>query len=492
MLINTPKSFLYSLSNQIKQILFSSSDALAQQVRSWSKWLTPGISIKRWLAVNVVGILLISLGLSNLWQLILLNYPITSIAQVLLEIDRLFNNSLVGIIAVVVGLYLACWGQARSISSITKALNPEGHQKLVDILLCHHRLNRGHKIVALGGGTGLSSLLRGLKHHSRNLTAVVTVADDGGSSGRLREELGVLPPGDIRNCITALAKEESLLTQLFQYRFSAGGGLEGHSFGNLFLTAMSEVTGNLETAIAASSKILAVQGQVLPATLSNVDLWAKLDGGQIVRGESKIAATKGKIDKIGCLPANPKALPAALKAIESADCIVLGPGSLYTSIIPNLLVPEIRQAISKAKVPCIYVCNIMTQPGETDGYSVADHIEAIDRACGEKLFDAVLVNKTAPSDAAVAQYDRENSHVVALDLERIKATGRQVILADILDENPQTHHIRHHSPKVAQELNSLVSQMNSNKRNQPLKLNLNNRDISNYLIPQSVVSTAGE
>ncbi len=469
--------------------MFSSNDDLASQVRSWSKWLTPGISIKRWLLVNVVGIFLISLGLSSLWELFVVNYPFALLSQLLIAVNHFFNHYTFGISAVAVGLYLACWGQARSISSITKALNPEGHQELVDILLSHHRLNRGHKIVALGGGTGLSSLLRGLKHYSSNLTAVVTVADDGGSSGRLREELGVLPPGDIRNCIAALAKEESLLTKLFQYRFSAGGGLEGHSFGNLFLTAMSEVTGNLEKAIAASSKILAVQGQVLPATLSNVDLWAELDGGQFVRGESKIAATKGKINKIGCFPANPKALPAALKAIETADCIVLGPGSLYTSIIPNLLVPEIRNAIAKANVPCIYVCNIMTQPGETDGYSVADHIRAIDEVCGEKLFDAVLVNQTLPSPAAIEQYALEDSQPVFFDREAIKATGRQIISADILDEDPLTHHIRHDSPKLAQALNNLVSRINHTKKNQFFKVDLNNRDISNYLISQSITST---
>ena len=476
MISNVSKSSSESLFPKIKHFLFTSNDDLASQVRSWSKWLTPGISIKRWLLVNVIGIMLVSLGISSLWELLIANYSFAWLTELLVTVDRLFSSYILGIGAISVGLYLACWGQARSVSSITKALNPEGHQELVDILLSKCRLNRGHKIVALGGGTGLSSLLRGLKHHSSNLTAVVTVADDGGSSGRLREELGVLPPGDIRNCITALAKEENLVTQLFQYRFAAGGGLEGHSFGNLFLTAMSEVTGNFETALAASSKILAVQGQVLPATLSNVSLWAELDQGQIVRGESKIAATEGKINQIGCFPANPKALPAALKAIKSADCIVLGPGSLYTSIIPNLLVPEIREAIAKAKVPCIYVCNIMTQSGETDGYTVADHIKAIDRVCGQKLFDAVLVNQTAPSGAAISQYAEENSQPVVLDIEEVKATGRQIILADILDEDPHTHHIRHHSPKLAKALNNLAGKITSTKKNKSFQFNLNNTE----------------
>ena len=489
MLGNPSKSPSELLFRKIKHTLFTSGDDLARQVRSWSKWLIPGISIKRWLLVNVIGILSIGLGLTNLWELLVVNHPFTYPLELFILLDRLFGNYIFGISAISVGLYLSCWGQARSIASICQALNPEGHQNLVDILLCHHRLNRGHKIVALGGGTGLSSLLRGLKHYSSNLTAVVTVADDGGSSGRLREELGVLPPGDIRNCITALAKEESLLTKLFQYRFAAGGGLSGHSFGNLFLTAMSEVTGNLEMAIAASSKILAVQGQVLPATLNNVELWAELDGEQFVRGESKIAATEGKINKIGCFPANPKALPAALKAIDSADCIVLGPGSLYTSIIPNLLVPEIRNAIANANVPCIYVCNIMTQPGETDGYSVTDHINAIDEACGEKLFDAVLVNQTMPSDKAIAQYARENSQPVFVDTEAIKATGCQVISADILDENSQTHYIRHHSPKLAQVLNNVVGKIRYSRKERGSKVNSSDIAKSDPFIHQSATAT---
>ena len=486
MLGNVSKSASKSLIQKIQHIFSKKSDNLAQQIRSWFKWLTPGISIKRWLLLNAIGISSISLGLTNLWKLLIVNYPFACLRELFISIDCLCNNYIFGISTIAIGLYLACWGQARSITSIFMALNPEGHQNLVDILLDRHRLNRGHKIVALGGGTGLSSLLRGLKHYSSNLTAIVTVADDGGSSGRLREELGVLPPGDIRNCITALAKEESLLAKLFQYRFAAGGGLSGHSFGNLFLTAMSEVTGNLETAIAASSKILAVQGQVLPATLSNVELWAELERGRFVRGESKIAATQGKINKIGCFPANPKALPAALKAIESADCIVLGPGSLYTSIIPNLLVPEIRNAIANANVPCVYVCNIMTQPGETDGYSVSDHITAIDEACGEKLFDAVLVNHTAPSDKAIAKYACEDSQPVFVDTEAIEATGRQIILADILDEDPNTHYIRHHSPKLARALNNLVGKIDCTNKNRIAKLNLSDLDVCNYTISQSV------
>lgn len=449
---NTVNSPLESLKRKIRQFFATFADNVSRSIKCWSKWLTPGLSVKRWLVVSVMGILIICLGLASFLQLTTNIRLITFLAQQFTIINQIFPSHLLGIVVIIVGLWLTFWGQIRAISSITEVLKPEGNQELIDLLLSYRRLNRGPKIVALGGGSGLSSLLRGLKQYSNNLTAIVTVADDGGSSGRLRQELGVLPPGDIRNCITALAQEESLLTELFQYRFSAGDGLKGHSFGNLFLTAMSEITGNLEKAIAASSKVLAVQGQVLPATLNDVHLWAELDQGQHIKGESNIAAAKGKIAKIGCIPANPKALPATIKAIESADVIILGPGSLYTSIIPNLLVPEIREAIAQAKAPRIYVCNIMTQPGETDSYSVSDHIKAIDKVCGQKLFDTVLVNQPLPSSQALDKYAQEGSYPVITDHEKIIAIGRQTIPANILEEDKQTHCIRHNSQKLAKRL----------------------------------------
>jgi uncharacterized cofD-like protein len=320
------------------------------------------------------------------------------------------------------------------------------------MLLNRRRLNRGPKIVTVGGGTGLSTLLRGLKQYSSNITAIVTVADDGGSSGRLRREIGVLPPGDLRNCLAALADEEKLLTELFQYRFQAGDGLIGHSFGNLFLTAMSEITGDLEQAVAASSQVLAIRGKVLPATLSDVRLWAEFEDGRIVEGESNIPQAGGKIINIGCTPANPPALPAAIKAIQEADYIIIGPGSLYTSIIPNLLVPEIRNAIAEAIVPRIYVCNIMTQPGETEGYTVADHIRAIDQVSYQKLFDAVLVHRKPPSPQSLQKYAQENSHPVFVDREDIGNLGRRIVLANVMDEDEETGYVRHNSNRLAKVL----------------------------------------
>jgi uncharacterized cofD-like protein len=278
------------------------------------------------------------------------------------------------------------------------------------------------------------------------------VADDGGSSGRLRQEFGVLPPGDIRNCLAALADQEKLLTELFQYRFRAGSGLVGHSFGNLFLTAMSEITGDLERAIAASSQVLAVRGRVLPATLSDVRLWAELADGRRIEGESSITEAMGKIIKIGCIPANPPALPAALKAIEVADYIIIGPGSLYTSIIPNLLVPEIAEAIASRSVPRIYVCNIMTQPGETQGYTVSDHIQAIDAACGKQLFNAVLVHRKVPSAQSLINYAQVNSHPVFLDREAVGKMGRRIVLSNVMDEDEHTNFVRHNPERLARVL----------------------------------------
>jgi uncharacterized cofD-like protein len=329
---------------------------------------------------------------------------------------------------------------------------PNGDEELIEVLTAHRRLQRGPKIVVLGGGTGLSNLLRGLKIYSANITAIVTVADDGGSSGRLRREIGVLPPGDIRNCLAALADEEKLLTELFQYRFRAGDGLVGHSFGNLFLTAMSEVTGDLEQAVAASSKVLAVRGQVLPATLSDVELWAEFADGRIIKGESNIPEADGKIIRVGCIPENPPALPRALQAIREADYVIIGPGSLYTSVIPNLLVPDIREAIASLTVPRIYVCNIMTQAGETEGYTVADHIRAIDQLCDRPLFDAVLVHRKTPSAEAMIHYAQERSHPVYFDREEVIHLGRRVVMANVMAENPQTHRITHDSDRLARVL----------------------------------------
>lgn len=419
------------------------------RVHQWFKWLAPGLLVKRWLLISASGVVLATLGLAIWTGMTPIFFLLQLLKNFLTWIAEVIPNYVSGPVVIAGGILLILWGQTRSLNSITQVLMPEGNEELVDRLLNHRRLHRGPKIVAIGGGTGLSNLLRGLKEYSAKITAIVTVADDGGSSGRLRREIGVLPPGDIRNCLAALADEEKLLTELFQYRFQAGDGLVGHSFGNLFLTAMSDIAGDLEQAIAASSKVLAVRGEVLPATLSDVSLWAELADGRIIEGESSITEANGKIVKIGCIPANPPALPKVAIALREADFIIIGPGSLYTSVIPNLLVPEIAEAIARSEVPRIYVCNIMTQPGETDGYSVADHIRAIDRACGRPLFDAVVVQGKVPSAKSLIRYSQENSYPVVLDREAVTQLGRRIVIANVMDEDKNTGLIRHNSQRLA-------------------------------------------
>lgn len=446
------KQTLRELNAQKGKIAASVGRKTPKRVNRWFKWLSPGLFVKRWLLISLTGVFLTSFGLAIWVKLTPVNRFLEFVSQALETIARLVPNSVSGPLAVLLGVFLLFWGQSRTVETITEALQPDASEELVDRLRTHRRLHRGPKIVAIGGGTGLSTLLRGLKQYSSNITAIVTVADDGGSSGRLRREMGILPPGDIRNCIAALADEEKLLTELFQYRFHAGDGLSGHSFGNLFISAMTEITGDLEQAIDASAKVLAIRGKVLPATLTDVSLWAKLADGRIIEGESKITEAMGQIRQIGCHPADPVALPAALAAIKEADYIIIGPGSLYTSIIPNLLVPAIRQALAQVTVPRVYVCNIMTQPGETDNYSVADHIRAIEKVCEERIFDAVLAQRTAPSPQSLQLYAQEHSHPVFLDREEVGKMGYRIVLANVMAEDEVTAKVRHDPQRLARVL----------------------------------------
>ncbi|MBE5231099.1 MAG: YvcK family protein [Microcystis aeruginosa PMC 728.11] len=446
------KQTLRELNTQKGKIAASVGRKTPKRVNRWFKWLSPGLFVKRWLLISLTGVFLTSFGLAIWVKLTPVNRFLEFVSQALETIARLVPNSVSGPLAVLLGVFLLFWGQSRTVETITEALQPDASEELVDRLRTHRRLHRGPKIVAIGGGTGLSTLLRGLKQYSSNITAIVTVADDGGSSGRLRREMGILPPGDIRNCIAALADEEKLLTELFQYRFHAGDGLSGHSFGNLFISAMTEITGDLEQAIDASAKVLAIRGKVLPATLTDVSLWAKLADGRIIEGESKITEAMGQIRQIGCHPADPVALPAALAAIKEADYIIIGPGSLYTSIIPNLLVPAIRQALAEVTVPRVYVCNIMTQPGETDNYSVADHLRAIEGVCEERVFDAVLAQRTAPSPQSLQLYAQEHSHPVFLDREEVGKMGYRIVLANVMAEDEVTAKVRHDPQRLARVL----------------------------------------
>ncbi len=421
--------------------------------RRAARWLQPGLVVKRWVLTSGLGLLVALLGAAVWADLQPIYWMLSSIQWLLAQVTGVLPRKITGPLVLLVGAVLIWLGQSRSFGSIQQALAPEKDTLLVDALLAQRRLNRGPNIVAIGGGTGLSTLLSGLKRYSSNLTAIVTVADDGGSSGVLRRELGVQPPGDIRNCLAALAREEPLLTRLFQYRFKAGSGLEGHSFGNLFLSALTAITGNLESAITASSRVLAVQGQVVPATNADVRLWAELENGERIEGESKIGHAASPIVRLGCIPERPPALPRALEAIANADLIVLGPGSLYTSLLPNLLVPELVEAIRRSKAPRLYICNLMTQPGETDGLDVEGHLRAIEAQLAslgveERLFKAVLAQEELADSTLVAHYRHQGADPVACDGRKLRRQGYDVMLAPLQGARP-TATLRHDPRSVA-------------------------------------------
>jgi uncharacterized cofD-like protein len=323
--------------------------------------------------------------------------------------------------------------------------------------------SRGFRVVTLGGGTGLSALLRGLKEHVvrrgdphptserpiTDLAAIVTVTDDGGSSGRLRRENRMLPPGDIRNCMVALSKDETLLTRLFQYRFNAGRGLRGHNFGNLFLAALTHVTGDFAEAVRVSSKVLAVRGRIFPSTLSNVHLVATLANGKRVQGETRISRSYVPIRTIELNPRRVRALPAAVEAIQQADLILMGPGSLYTSVIPNLLIPEIAHAIVRSRAPRVYIANLMTQPGETTHYTLSHHLRAIQNHARGRVLDAVVANRKSVSSAVARRYRAEGAEPVLLDRENVLRTKVRLIAGDLLEEHGV---IRHNSARLARLL----------------------------------------
>ncbi|MBI3321541.1 MAG: YvcK family protein [Candidatus Omnitrophica bacterium] len=314
-------------------------------------------------------------------------------------------------------------------------------------------MERGPKIVVIGGGTGLSTLLHGLKAYTTNLTAIVTVADDGGSSGRLRQEFDMLPPGDIRNCLVALADTEPLMQQLFQYRFAEDSVLRGHNFGNLFITAMTKITGDFERAVQASSKVLAIRGRVVPSTNMKVRLAAEHDDGSVTLGETKISESDMPIRRIYLEPTGCRPTFDALHAIREANAIVFGPGSLYTSIIPNLLVDNIVDDIVMSKALKIYVCNVMTQSRETHGYRASDHVRALIAHSKAGMLQLCLVNTKSVPNALLEKYRQEGAFPVESDVERIRALGYQVVAGDLISTE---NHVRHDPDKVAKLIVQLI------------------------------------
>jgi len=422
---------------------------LKKETANTLRWLAPGLGVKRWFFLLLLGVTLLGVGLAYY----LLDFYRSTAADDIISVlnvatlrflPRLIRVVIFGGLGVFL-IFLGIWGLNRAL------LNPfmRPGARLVDQIASYRRRERGPRIVTLGGGHGMATLLRGLKNHTSNLTAVVTVADDGGSSGVLRQSLGILPPGDIRNCLAALSNDEALLAQLFQYRFSDDTGLGGHSFGNLFISALAEITGSFEDAVTESGRVLSVHGQVLPATLHDIRLVAEVRLPNTVNeirveGESRIPSMPGRVRRVTIEPNNPSAFPPVIQAILAADMIVIGPGSLYTSLLPNLLVPDLLAAIRASTAMKAYVVNIATQRGETAAYTCSDHIRVFEEHVGADLFDVIVYNNNyegaLPNGVDWVKLDQ-------------KAAVYPVFGADVLDaERPW----RHDSDKLAENLMDLL------------------------------------
>ncbi len=399
------------------------------------KWLYPGIGIKRWITLCLVGLGLIALvALSAVKTLSKTSILLASLAMAVL----------------IFGIFLVYTSITNVVRIFVRALMPTDRaDPLVDLVYQKRQsdfLSRGPRVVAVGGGTGLSALLSGIKIFTSNITAIVTVTDTGGSSGRLRSEMDMLPPGDIRNCLVALADAGPLIRDLFQYRFEVGEGLKGHSFGNLFITALSKVTGDFEKAVAESSKVLAIRGRVIPSTLEKVTLIGEFMDGTSIEGETNITDAQKPLRNIRLKPDHCRACPEALDAIENADLVILGPGSLYTSILPNLLIRDIYDAILKSDAYKIYVLNVMTQPGETEGFSAWDHLRVLLEHTDPRIVDACFVNTQNVPAEMIEKYAEKGASSIVMDLGTIREKGYEIIEGEILNSDGQ---VRHDSEKLA-------------------------------------------
>ena len=406
----------------------------------------PGLNLKRCFSVQILGILFALVGLCVIFDFKPI-YHLISFAMRILDANWTLGR-LIGAVLIIVGAYAFIKGWKISNDTVLSATDDNTRANFLNNLVAKRKLNNGPKIVAIGGGTGLSTMLKGIKKITNNITAVVTVGDDGGSSGRLREEMGVLPPGDIRNCIAALADDDDLVTKLFQYRFKKNvSELGGHSFGNLFITAMCEITGDMYKAVIESSKVLAIRGRVLPSTLDDMKLVAEMEDGTVIKGESVIPESGKKIKRLFTDPEHCLPLDDVLTAIREAELIIMGPGSLYTSVLPNLLIKEIAEEIEKSNAKKLYICNVMTQPGETDGFTVSDHVKTILRHVdNRKIIDTVLVNNYFPEEA-LEKYRAENSYPVLADYDELNKLGVNVFEYRLTD-NDSSGYVRHNPSRL--------------------------------------------
>jgi uncharacterized cofD-like protein len=433
----------------------SSRVSAASSVLSSFKWLAPGMRVKRYLGLVLIGFFFILVGF-------LLGAD--RLAYLLQQLgDRYGDRVYESLVCLGVGGVCLAVGLRRVVATVKSGYSVAPQRKqLVEVLYERRFLENGLKVVAVGGGTGLSTLLRGLKAYTSNIVAVVTVSDDGGSSGKLRKDLGIVAPGDIRNCLVALSDDESLMKDLFDYRFQdEAGSLGGHSFGNLFLAALTQVSGDFEMAVRLSSQILTTRGRVLPATLSPVTLCAQYQDGRIIRGESAIPGQGKAIERVFLEPEGCTAPQEVIDAISQADMLILGPGSLYTSIVPNLLIQGVADAIRKSNAPVVYVCNVMTQPGETDLMGAAEHLESLLSQADIKINYAVV--NIAERPEALARYQEQGSQMVDAQLSQVAALGIETLGADLLVDDPDV--IRHDSAKLAR----LLMEIANRHRNGELK-----------------------
>ena len=427
--------------------------ARLKQARDWRafKWLTIGIGIKRWGLLGLLGLVLTALGLLLALAYTAVDFSVTMVTWINGATHQLIEVESLGWGLVACGIVLFFVGLRGTLRAAESALST-GSGGFLEAALRRHHLESGTRLVALGGGTGLSTMLRGLKEYTSNITAVVTMADDGGSSGRLREE-GMLPPGDLRNCMTALADAEPEMQALFQHRFEGYGPLAGHSLGNLIVAAMCEMQGDFESAVRETSKVLAIRGRVLPSTLTDVRLGARRKNGEEIIGQVAVH-NAGDIEEVFLIPEAPPALPDVVRAIEEAEVILIGPGSLYTSILPNLLVPEIREAIRRSDALKIFVCNVMTQRGETTGHKASDHVRAILHHAGHDIMDIALLNHTAVPDDVLARYRKAGADWVEPDTDAVAMLGVRPVKGNFIDVS---NLVRHNPQKLAHAIFRIVA-----------------------------------